>query len=207
ATALHQQSLALFSEVENRREIAECLEVLAMLARAQDQPFQAARLFGTAEAALEEIGSSMRPSQNPRYAEYVAEVRDRLGEDTFADAGAEGRAMRLEDAITSALATEPVGKINGEAQPRRASAALRGPTSLARTFGHATPDGLTRREQEVAALLARGLTNRQIANELTITERTAETHVCKILNKLKLSRRAQLTAWAVEHDLASSRAS
>ncbi len=51
ATALHQQSLALFGEVENRREIAECLEVLAMLARAQDQPSQAARLFGTAEAA------------------------------------------------------------------------------------------------------------------------------------------------------------
>jgi non-specific serine/threonine protein kinase len=48
ATALHQQSLALFGEVENRREIAECLEVLAMLARAQHQPSQAARLFGTA---------------------------------------------------------------------------------------------------------------------------------------------------------------
>jgi DNA-binding CsgD family transcriptional regulator len=178
-----------------------------MLARAQEQPFQAARLFATAEAALEEIGSSMRPSQNPRYAEYVAEVRDRLGEDTFAAAWAEGREMRLEDAIASALATEPVGQINGDAPPRRAAAPLRASGSLPRPFGHATPDGLTRREQEVAALLARGLTNREIANELTITERTAETHVCKILSKLKLSRRAQLTAWAVEHDLASSRAS
>jgi non-specific serine/threonine protein kinase len=190
ATALHQQSLALFSEVENRREIAECLEVLAMLARAQDQHFRAARLFGAAEAAFEEIGSSSRPSQNPRYGAYVAEVRDRLGDEAFEAAWADGRAMRLEDAMTAALASEP--KVRTE--KRRISPSL------------APSDGLTRREQEVVALLARGLTNRQIAKELTITERTAETHVCKVLSKLRLSRRAQLTAWAVEHELPARRA-
>ena len=208
ATALHQQSLALFGEVENRREIAECLEVLAMLARTQDQPFQAARLFGTAEAALEEIGSSMQPSQNPRYETYVAEIRDQLGEDTFTTAWAEGRAMRLEDAIASALAPDAQAQVSGDERPGRPSARHRATTAGARgpTFAHATPEGLTRREQEVVALLARGLTNRQIATELTITERTAETHVGKILSKLNLSRRAQLTAWAVEHDLTAPRA-
>ena len=82
----------------------------------------------------------------------------------------------------------------------------RGAKSGAPTFAQVAPEGLTRREQEVVALLARGLTNRQIAAELTITERTAETHVGKILGKLNLSRRAQLTAWAVEHDLTSPRA-
>ena len=206
ATALHQQSLALFGEVENRREIAECLEVLAMLARAQEQPVQAARLFGTAEAALEEIGSSMQPSQNPRYETYVAEIRDQLGEETFAAAWAEGRAMRLEDAIASALAPDPQGQVS---EPERLQApATRQGASKSPTpkFAHASCAGLTRREQEVVALLARGLTNRQIASELTITERTAETHVGKILSKLNLSRRAQLTAWAVEHDLTSPRA-
>jgi predicted ATPase/DNA-binding CsgD family transcriptional regulator len=206
ATALHQQSLALFGEVENRREIAECLEVLAMLARAQDQPVQAARLFGTAEAALEEIGSSMQPSQNPRYETYVAEIRDQLGEDTFAAAWAEGRAMRLEDAIASALAPEPPAEL-AAAQPPRQPADPRGAArSRTPTSAQATPNALTRREQEVAALLTRGLTNRQIATELTITERTAETHVCKILSKLGLNRRAQLTAWAVERELISPRA-
>jgi DNA-binding NarL/FixJ family response regulator len=60
---------------------------------------------------------------------------------------------------------------------------------------------LTRREQEVAALLARGLTNREIAGELSIAERTAETHVCNILSKLGLTRRGQLTLWALEHGL------
>jgi non-specific serine/threonine protein kinase len=62
-------------------------------------------------------------------------------------------------------------------------------------------DGLTRREQEVLALLARGLTNREIAAHLTISERTAETHVSRILGKLGLTRRAQLTAWAIQHHL------
>jgi non-specific serine/threonine protein kinase len=208
ATALHQQSLALFSEVENRREIAECLEVLAMLARAQDQPFQAARLFGAAEAALEEIGSSMGPSQNPRYGAYVAEVRDTLGDDAFGEAWAEGRAMRLEEAIAAALDTEHLAKakVAGAGSLGSPAGRVRASKSATPTFAHAPTDGLTRREQEVAALLARGLTNRQIATELTITERTAETHVCKILSKLRLSRRAQLTAWAVEHDLPVRRA-
>ena len=107
--------------------------------------------------------------------------------------------------MASALTTEPAAQVAREERPRRAPGRAAGSRSLS-TLRQSTPDGLTRREQEVAALLARGLTNRQIAKELTITERTAETHVCKILSKLSLNRRAQLTAWAVEHDLALPRA-
>jgi DNA-binding NarL/FixJ family response regulator len=114
--------------------------------------------------------------------------------------------MRLEDAIASALAPDaPVTVGEGE-RLQLPTVGLRASRSHAPTFAHATPEGLTRREQEVVALLARGLTNRQIATELTITERTAETHVGKILSKLNLRRRAQLTAWALEHDLTSPRA-
>lgn len=61
-----------------------------------------------------------------------------------------------------------------------------------------SPAILTRREQEVAALVARGLTNRQIASELSISEHTVATHVAKIMRKLGLSSRTQLTAWVVE---------
>lgn len=53
---------------------------------------------------------------------------------------------------------------------------------------------LTRREREVAALLARGMTNRQIASELFVSERTAETHARNTLKKLGLRSRAQLAA-------------
>lgn len=57
------------------------------------------------------------------------------------------------------------------------------------------PTGLTRREREIAVLVAEGLTNRQIAERLYISERTAETHVAHILNKLGLNSRAQIAAW------------
>jgi DNA-binding NarL/FixJ family response regulator len=56
---------------------------------------------------------------------------------------------------------------------------------------------LTAREQEVAKLIALGLTNRQIADELVISERTADTHVQNILGKLGLKSRAQVAAWFV----------
>jgi DNA-binding CsgD family transcriptional regulator len=63
------------------------------------------------------------------------------------------------------------------------------------------PDQLTPREREVAALLARGLTNRQIADQLVISTATAERHVLNILNKLGYRSRAQVAAWAVESGL------
>jgi DNA-binding NarL/FixJ family response regulator len=55
---------------------------------------------------------------------------------------------------------------------------------------------LTAREQEVVALIVEGLTNRQIAEHLVISERTAEHHVESILNKLGLASRAQVAAWS-----------
>jgi non-specific serine/threonine protein kinase len=57
---------------------------------------------------------------------------------------------------------------------------------------------LTRREGEVAALVARGLSNREISRHLVIAERTAETHVGNILQKLGLVSRAQLIVWAAD---------
>jgi non-specific serine/threonine protein kinase len=56
----------------------------------------------------------------------------------------------------------------------------------------------------VAALVAQGLSNRQIAAALVITERTAEKHVANILAKLAFASRAQVAAWAVERGLRAS---
>ncbi len=86
--------------------------------------------------------------------------------------------MQQEEAIEYALGTEPTTP----AAPKRP------------TLGE-SPDPLTRREQEIAALIARGLTNRQIATELSISEHTVANHVAKILKKLDLHSRSQLAAW------------
>ena len=64
---------------------------------------------------------------------------------------------------------------------------------------------LTRREHQIVALIARGLTNRQIAEELVIGERTVHTHVGHILRKLGLATRTQIAAWALEHGVVAER--
>jgi DNA-binding NarL/FixJ family response regulator len=63
--------------------------------------------------------------------------------------------------------------------------------------------GLTARERDVAALVSRGLSNREIADALVLGERTVQTHVGHILNKLGFSSRAQIAAWAAERGLTS----
>ncbi len=64
---------------------------------------------------------------------------------------------------------------------------------------------LTEREREVLTLVARGYTNKQIAHELFVTEKTARNHVSHILDKLGLSRRSEAAAFAVEHKLVQPR--
>lgn len=74
------------------------------------------------------------------------------------------------------------------------------PTALGSTKQSASP--LTQREQEVAGLIGRGFSNRQIATALVISERTAESHVSHILTRLELTSRAQIAGWAVEREQA-----
>jgi non-specific serine/threonine protein kinase len=57
---------------------------------------------------------------------------------------------------------------------------------------------LTKREREVAGLVHQGLTNREIAEKLVISPRTAEVHVVNILTKLGFKSRAQVAAWVAE---------
>ena len=60
---------------------------------------------------------------------------------------------------------------------------------------------LSRREREVAQLVTRGLSSREIADRLVLSERTVETHIQRIFRKLEVRSRAQLTAWATEQGL------
>jgi DNA-binding NarL/FixJ family response regulator len=63
------------------------------------------------------------------------------------------------------------------------------------------PSTLTRREQEVLGLVANGLTNGQIARQLSITEHTVKSHLTKILGKLGVDNRVQLAAYATERSI------
>lgn len=69
---------------------------------------------------------------------------------------------------------------------------------VGRLGGSDGPAALSRREAEVAGLVAEGLTNRQIAERLVISERTAENHVQHILTKLGFTRRSQIAAWSAQ---------
>jgi DNA-binding CsgD family transcriptional regulator len=73
---------------------------------------------------------------------------------------------------------------------------------LARLAGSPRPGGLSRREREVLTLVATGKTNRAIATELFISEKTVARHVSNIFTKLGLSSRAEATAYAYKHGLA-----
>jgi DNA-binding NarL/FixJ family response regulator len=184
AAALWRESLALWWELGRNVLVAPCLESLASAAAAQGQVERAARLFGMAEAVQEAIGAARRyPEGILRYQQGVAAARAGLGEGAFAAAWAAGRALPLELAVAYALAAEA---------PTPPTAAPRRPSAADRSLSPLSP-----REQRVAALVAGGLTNRQIAARLAIAEGTAANHVRHILRKLGFRSRTQVAGWAV----------
>ena len=119
----------------------------------------------------------MPPGDWALHKPYLDAARSRLGERAWKEALAEGMSMSLEEAVEYALAEEEEPSAD---QP---------------------PVGLTHREKEVALLVRRGLTNRQISTKLGISERTAGNHVARILSKQGLHSRAQIAAWATERHL------
>lgn len=159
--------------------VANCTLVgLAELAIHEGDAGRAARLFSAADALSEAYREALNPPDQAAYDLCMAKTRAALTEEEFALARSDGRSMTLEQALEHALSSAS-GLEKGPRVQRN------GP--------------LTRREREVAALVAQGLTNREIGSRLSIAERTAETHIGNILNKLSFHSRAQLAAWVAEH--------
>jgi non-specific serine/threonine protein kinase len=186
AGAHFREGLALFRAVGDPPGAASCLFGLARVAAASGQAARAARILGAAVPHLAPFATNLHLP--------VAAVRSALGEASFAAAWAEGQALSLEAAVADALAPDELAPTPAGADEPAACRQLSQRTLPAPV--------LTRREREVAALVARGLSNRQIAAELSITERTAENHVEHILTKLGFRSRAQVAAWVVERALA-----
>jgi predicted ATPase/DNA-binding CsgD family transcriptional regulator len=177
------ESLRLSYASGSRIGIARGLEVLARLAVMEGRPEIAVQLAGAVTSLRSEAHLPAVPgARTQRFLDAAAG----LGEREVARLWAEGAAMTAAAAVRLALSGEADG--DGSAVADAASHAGAGPSVPA--------NALTAREQEVVALLAAGLSNRDIARELVISPATAARHVANILAKLGFSSRSQVAVWA-----------
>ncbi len=205
---LAQESLAealrLNQMCGQRLGVARGLEAFAALAAARQQPEQAARLAGAACQLRESLGHAA--GIGPRIEQVLEIARDQLGASAAAAVFAEGREMTVEVATRYALGSQrgtavPGPRVAGEpawADPARLAAAA-GPRHEAGA-SHRSPSPLTPREHEIVLLIAQGLSNKEIADELVISPATAARHVANILAKLGFSSRTQVASWATRHE-------
>lgn len=213
APALIRESLALRRGIGDTWGIAGCIEALGWANALQGTADHAARLFGAAEALRERAGVARLPALRSNYQRAVESVRAQLDEAALQTSWAEGRALTRDQVIDEVLATA-AGAALGPASHASATWAPGGATALptggetAASAARVQPIGvatgawtLTRREREVAALIARGLTSREIAARLFISERTVDSHAEHIRQKLDLHSRLQIATWAVAHGL------
>jgi non-specific serine/threonine protein kinase len=175
------EGLALCREVGDRWNIEGCVEGARQVACARGQHTEAARLFGAAEVLCDTLGFHRAPLDQALHQRCVIATRTWLGDSAFEAAWVEGRRMSLDEAIAHALA-----------QIRTAAETLK---ARATRTAEPHPGLLTAREREVALLIARGMTNHEIALRLFIAERTVDAHVRHILDKLGARSRAQVAAW------------
>jgi DNA-binding CsgD family transcriptional regulator/tetratricopeptide (TPR) repeat protein len=186
ARQLFADGLDRFRNVGDRRGAALCFIGLGGVAQATGAPTEAARLLGAARWLL-----SM--TDTPLWAPNAAEL-ERIEHATIADLGPDAfAAASREDSVLhlAQFRVDPSGMF-----PARPAGLI---AEAERSGAEANP--LSQREREVATLVGRGLTNREIGGTLFVAERTVEAHVTHILNKLDLRSRAQIAVWAAEHGL------
>jgi predicted ATPase/DNA-binding CsgD family transcriptional regulator/tetratricopeptide (TPR) repeat protein len=176
-------SLTLERERGAKPGMAAALAGLAGVLLKLGRPEPAAELLGAVDALVGESPSQMGPADEDVFRRCLSAVKARLGATAVAVARARGRALPLDGAVARAMAIYvPAGASSRES-----------PTPQ--------PTPLSPREREVAALVARGMTNRAIAEALVIAEGTANLHVKHILTKLGLSTRTQVAIWAIQAGL------
>ncbi|MEV0293671.1 LuxR C-terminal-related transcriptional regulator [Nocardia sp. NPDC050710] len=155
---------------------------LAWAAAAQGDLPRAARLMGA--AATVRRGSTQRLAHAMTEAvgdKVRVQVVEAMGDKEFRAAFDAGMALGLDEAVDFALGTEPVAAASA-AKP-------------------AVVDVLTRREKDVARLVAAGYSNKGIATELVISVRTAESHIDHILTKLGFTSRTQIAGWVSQNPI------
>jgi DNA-binding CsgD family transcriptional regulator len=177
ATELERQGLVFNRSLGDMLGAGVTIEVLAWIAAAEEDHERAARLLGILRTVWAQVGAPL--SGYGHLAGYhddcEAGARQALGEAGFAAAVRRGERLAYEEALAYALQEDGPGQdVKAERAP------------------------LTRREREIAELVAHGLTNKEIAASLVIAQRTAEGHVEHIMTKLGFSSRAQIAVWVGE---------
>jgi len=172
---LLQESLVLAREIGDRLGIARAFEGLVQVAAASDELRKAIVFAGAAQGLRDLIGAPLDASGQAFLDSTLRSVELVLGASARATAWTEGKMLPVDRVI--AMAMEWRMEPSASPEPQKT-------------------DALTRRERQVAALAARGWKNRDIAEELVITEKTAKNHVAHILAKLNLDSRTRLAALA-----------
>jgi non-specific serine/threonine protein kinase len=188
ATAAAKESLVIRRVVEDEQfTVGLALESLAWIAGTERRDQRAAALLGASERMWQAMHTSLAAFRTLHdfHNETASQVRSRLGATTFAAATRRGSELSTADAVAMALERQPRVQVP---EPRVEAAA---------------GVGLTKREREVAALIAQGLSNREIAARLVVAQRTAEGHVENILSKLGFTSRTQVAGWLAGQKQAS----
>jgi len=183
ATRGLREAIRLWQPLNDRTGIGFAVQALSWCASSAAPNEYAARLLGGSRAVWRSSGAHV--DQTTPYSQFDQQseqrVREGLGDAAFEKAFEEGAAYSFEQAVALAL---------GQGATREATeqaATKPGPAGV-----------LTRREYEIAELLGKGLSNKEIAAKLVISQRTAETHVEHILSKLGFASRAQVASWVTE---------
>jgi predicted ATPase/class 3 adenylate cyclase/DNA-binding CsgD family transcriptional regulator len=190
AAQMYHRCLVFARETGYRWAVAQSLIGAGALEVAAGHAASAVRLLSAAGALLQKIDYAIPAAELAYMQRLIEGLRRTMPGRLFGEAWESGQRMVMEEAISHGervLAGETaLSSSTGSRKP----AAARTP-SPKQSVG-----GLSPRERQVAALVAEGRTNRDIAETLGITEKTANTHLQNILNKLGFTSRAQIAAWA-----------
>ena len=184
ARALSVKAIRSLQELAEAPGVDFALDVVAGVAASRGEIRRAARLWGAAAGFREATGAPWIPEERAMIGPHIEAARARLEEAVWREEWEKGRSMTLDQAVEYALS---------EDEEQDAPTLVAVPEQ--QLLDDEPAERLTAREQEVALLVARGLTNRQVATELHISEHTAATHVRRIFKKLGLRSRAELATW------------
>ena len=172
------EALAIFRDLTDPFGTIWCLGGLALVAAAHGSHERVLRLAAVVDQMSREWSLSTSPFRGQQLEEACRQAREKLGSRKSDGAWNDGLAMSTDRAREYAF---------DESKLEAERAVDAGP--------------LSKREREVVAMVASGMTNRQIAGRLFIAERTAEGHVERIRNKLGVRSRIEVATWAVEHGI------